>query len=253
MSGFQRDVSAGWIVSVGCPEGLQARTHPYHHRLEHPKDAQHLNIPPDNTVQWLSVVVSGELSQCQEVSVVASLATCVWGDLCRKLSSPKVFSGPSDTAKNEGPWVKHVIWKWLNAPFLFLQNVAIICHVMSQQLKTLTAWMIFIGPRYTWGPIYGSECLKLTEGGLWNFTELTLADEVTNSILTDNANRAIQGNVTMHVRQPGSQNCNICKCRQLWNQCKWRHMMTKFCHMIAKFSTDAGGTDASSATWWLNL
>ena len=28
-----------------------------------------------------------------------------------------------------------------------------------------------------------------------NFTELTLADEDTNSILTDNANRAIQGNV----------------------------------------------------------
>ena len=25
---------------------------------------------------------------------------------------------------------------------------------------------VFIGPRYTWGPIYGSECLKLTEGGL---------------------------------------------------------------------------------------
>ena len=22
---------------------------------------------------------------------------------------------------------------------------------------------IFIGPRYTWGPIYGSECLKQTE------------------------------------------------------------------------------------------
>ena len=136
-----------WIVSVGCPEGLQARTHPYHHRLEHPKDAQHSNIPPDNTVQWLSVVVSGELSQCQEVSVVASLATCVWGDLCRKLSSPKVFSGPSDTAKNEGPWVKHVIWRWLNAPFLFLQNEAIICHVKSQQLKTLTAWMNFFPNR----------------------------------------------------------------------------------------------------------
>ena len=28
---------------------------------------------------------------------------------------------------------------------------------------------------------------------------MTLADEDTNSILTDNANRAIQGNVAMHV------------------------------------------------------
>ena len=36
---------------------------------------------------------------------------------------------------------------------------------------------IVIGPRYTWGPIYGS---------------MTLADEDTNSIVTDNANRATQ-------------------------------------------------------------
>ena len=58
--------------------------------------------------------------------------------------------------------------------------------------------IIFIGPRYTWGPIYGSECLSLTIP-CWDFTELTLADEDTNSILTDNANRAIQGNVAMHA------------------------------------------------------
>ena len=33
---------------------------------------------------------------------------------------------------------------------------------------------------------------------------MTLADEDTNSIPTDNANRAIQGNVAMHVTLPGS-------------------------------------------------
>ena len=38
---------------------------------------------------------------------------------------------------------------------------------------------------------------------------MTLADEDTNSILTDNANRAFQGNVAMRVTQPGGQ---------LWNQ-----------------------------------
>ena len=38
---------------------------------------------------------------------------------------------------------------------------------------------------------------------------MTLADEYTNSILTDNANRALQGNVAMRVTQPGGQ---------LWNQ-----------------------------------
>ena len=42
-----------------------------------------------------------------------------------------------------------------------------------------------------------------------DLTDVTLADEDTNSILTDNANRALQGNVAMRVTQPGSQ---------LWNQ-----------------------------------
>ena len=48
---------------------------------------------------------------------------------------------------------------------------------------------------------------------------MTLADEDTNSILTDNANRAIQGNVAMQVAPPGDQ---------IWIKCKWRHRMTKF-------------------------
>ena len=43
----------------------------------------------------------------------------------------------------------------------------------------------------------------------WNFTDVTLADEDTNSILTDNTNRAIQGNVAMQVTQPGGQVCNL--------------------------------------------
>ena len=38
-----------------------------------------------------------------------------------------------------------------------------------------------------------------------NLTDVTLAAEDTNSILTDNANMAIQGNVTMQVTQPGGQ------------------------------------------------
>ena len=46
---------------------------------------------------------------------------------------------------------------------------------------------------------------------LWlDLTDVTLADEDTKSIPTDNAERAIKGNVAMHVRQPGGQ---------LWNQC----------------------------------
>ena len=36
-----------------------------------------------------------------------------------------------------------------------------------------------------------------------NSTDVTLADEDTNSILTDEANRAFRGNVAMQVAQPG--------------------------------------------------
>ena len=52
---------------------------------------------------------------------------------------------------------------------------------------------------------------SVSNRGFANFTELTLADEDTNSILTDNANRAIQGNVAMQLMQvapSGDQICN---------------------------------------------
>ena len=68
---------------------------------------------------------------------------------------------------------------------------------------------LFIGPRCPWGPIYRSGSLSLTEPLCADLTDVTLADEDTNSILTDIANRAFQGNVAMQVTQPGGQ---------LWNQ-----------------------------------
>ena len=42
----------------------------------------------------------------------------------------------------------------------------------------------------------------------WDLTDATLADEDTDSILTDNGNRAIQGNMAMHVTLPGWKICN---------------------------------------------
>ena len=42
---------------------------------------------------------------------------------------------------------------------------------------------------------------SLSPRGFADLTEVTLADEDTNSILTDSANRAIQGNVAMQVMQ----------------------------------------------------
>ena len=61
--------------------------------------------------------------------------------------------------------------------------------------------------------------MSLTERGLSNLTDVTLADQATNSIQADNANMAIQGNVAMKVTQSDGQ---------LWNQCKRRHPLTKF-------------------------
>ena len=52
-----------------------------------------------------------------------------------------------------------------------------------------------------------SLCNKLTETPFADLTDVTLADEDTNPILTDNANRAIQGNVAMQVTQPGRKIC----------------------------------------------
>ena len=67
-------------------------------------------------------------------------------------------------------------WSW---PQISPSKPATICTTVGN---------VFIGPRYTWGPIYGSQCLKLTLPSA-DLTDVTLADEDTNSILADNANK----------------------------------------------------------------
>ena len=73
---------------------------------------------------------------------------------------------------------------------------------------------------------------------------MTLADEDTNSILTDNANRAFQGNVT----QPGGQ---------LWNQAM--QVMSPDDQIFNQFGTNQNAysneipINTSHATWWSNL
>ena len=62
---------------------------------------------------------------------------------------------------------------------------------------------------------------------------MPLADEDTNSILTYNVIRAIQGNVARQVAPPADV--------QMLNQYKWRHLVTKF------------GSNASGATWKLHF
>ena len=51
------------------------------------------------------------------------------------------------------------------------------------------------------GPIYLSG-LSLCPRGFADLTDVTMADGDIKSILTDNANRPIQGNVAMHVTHP---------------------------------------------------
>ena len=50
--------------------------------------------------------------------------------------------------------------------------------------------------------------LDVTPRHFVDLTDVTLADEDTNSILTDNADRAIQRNVAMQVTQPGGKICS---------------------------------------------
>ena len=67
--------------------------------------------------------------------------------------------------------------------------------------------------------------VSLTERPFWDLTDVTLADEDTNSIPTDNANRTI---------------------KVMW-QFKWRNLVAKFVNhgLMARF-----GSNASGATWW---
>ena len=46
----------------------------------------------------------------------------------------------------------------------------------------------------------------VTERLFSDLTDVTLADEDSNSIPTDDVNRAISGNVTMQVAPPGGKN-----------------------------------------------
>ena len=60
------------------------------------------------------------------------------------------------------------------------------------------------------GPIYGSGCHYVREV-VADLTEVTLVDEDTNSIPTNNTNRTNQDNVATPVTNPGDQFKNICK------------------------------------------
>ena len=65
-------------------------------------------------------------------------------DVVRTINYCDCFSHPSKTSKRA--------------------NIGLNTNSIQKTLQCFVC--LFIGPRYTWGPIYGSECLKFTEGGL---------------------------------------------------------------------------------------
>ena len=66
--------------------------------------------------------------------------------------------------------------------------------------------LLVIGPMYPWSDPWVQVSLTVTP--CRDLNDVTLADEDTNSIPTDNANRAIIGNVAIQVSPPGGQTCN---------------------------------------------
>ena len=85
--------------------------------------------------------------------------------------------------------------------------------LMSTKLPMFSMWRhysLFLsdpGPRCPWSDLWIR--VSLTHRPFADLTDVTLADEDTNSILTDNANRTFQGNMATRVTQPGGL---------IWNQ-----------------------------------
>ena len=65
-----------------------------------------------------------------------------------------------------------------------------------------------------------------------DLTDVTLADEDSKSIPTDDVNKAILGNVAIQVAPSGGQQ---------WNECKWHHLVAKLV------------TNSRSPNCWPNL
>ena len=79
-------------------------------------------------------------------------------------------------------------------------------HNSEQQFINPCISTVFIGPRCPWGPIYGSGFLKLSEPPFADLTDVTLADEDTNSILM--LIMPIGQSKAMQMTKPGEKICN---------------------------------------------
>ena len=93
-------------------------------------------------------------------------------------------------------------WTGLEAVFLCGANK----YIKTGIFFCLFLFHIFIGPRSLdrsdlWVELSVTEWVSewVSERRCWNFTDVTPADEDTNSILTDKVNRTIQGNVAKQL------------------------------------------------------
>ena len=114
------------------------------------------------------------------------------------------------------PRYKTTKYNFLSARNLFKYNLTISifyrqsgnlnCSCVSHFHFQILELDIFIEPRCPWSDLW--VLVFLTHTPFADLTDVTLADEDTNSILIDNANRAIQGNVAMQVAPSGGKSCN---------------------------------------------
>ena len=108
----------------------------------------------------------------------------------------KRFQGLLVWANSSATWFHELVLTTLSYQHIvlyFLQNT-----IYGKQSLSIVSW----------GPIFGSKCPSLSTTPCVDLTDVTLADEDTKSILTDNDSRAIQGNdVATQVTLPGGQLC----------------------------------------------
>ena len=106
-------------------------------------------------------------------------------------------------------------------------------------MKVKIVHNLFIGPRCPWGPIYRSGSLSLTEPLCADLTDVTLADEDTNSILTDNASGALWWTILqlMQVAPSGGQS-GIVLSLNLYQAESHQLSFKKVCEFVCLFVTE---------------
>ena len=99
------------------------------------------------------------------------------------------------------------IWRWKNTQ---RKNITSIRHMMffyrTQVSLGSDLWVLMSVTQWLHTILFA------------DLTDVTLADDDSNSIPTDDVNKAILGNVAIQVAPSGGQQ---------WNKCKWHHLVTK--------------------------